>query len=114
MFNINIRTLFDHEGTTQSLVFTPDSQYLISGCTLEVIRVWHVKNLLDTTSDEVITSNATFDNAHDLGITSMDVSNVIKTDGINVTVFKGHSIKLKYLSFRGRSFNEMLYVSIEW
>lgn len=76
------RTLLGHEGTTQSLAFTPDSQYLISGCTLEVIKIWHVQDLLDTTSDDLIISDVTFDNAHDLGITSMDVSNVIKIDGI--------------------------------
>lgn len=71
----------EHGGTTQSLAFTPDSQYLISGCTLEVIKVWYVQDLLDRTSEDEISAVAAVDNAHDLGITSMDISNIITVDG---------------------------------
>ncbi|KAF2899885.1 hypothetical protein ILUMI_06301, partial [Ignelater luminosus] len=79
-----IRTIFHHEGTTQSLAFTPDTQFLISACSLEVIRVWSMQDLIDTANDNTCTSLAVVDNAHDLGILCIDVSGVIIADGINI------------------------------
>jgi WD40 repeat protein len=76
-----IRTIFEHEGTTQSLAFTPDSQYLISACSLEVLRVWYVQDLVDTTSDTACNPIAKCDNAHDLGVFCVDVNKTISVDG---------------------------------
>lgn len=78
---MSIRTVYQHEGTTQALAFTPDSQYLITGCTLEVLRVWYMQDLIDTTAEKECSSLASIDNAHDLGILSMDVSNIVMSDG---------------------------------
>lgn len=70
-----------HEGTTQSLAFTPDFQYLVSACTLEVLNIWSVQDLLDTTIDEQITPVCSVDNAHDLGVLCIDISNAVTIDG---------------------------------
>nr|XP_023030381.1 WD repeat, SAM and U-box domain-containing protein 1-like isoform X1 [Leptinotarsa decemlineata]XP_023030382.1 WD repeat, SAM and U-box domain-containing protein 1-like isoform X1 [Leptinotarsa decemlineata]XP_023030383.1 WD repeat, SAM and U-box domain-containing protein 1-like isoform X1 [Leptinotarsa decemlineata] len=69
-----IKTLFDHEGTTQSLAFTPDSQYLITACSLEVIRIWYVQDVIDTTTDTPCTPLARIDNAQDMGVLCVDIS----------------------------------------
>uniref|UniRef100_A0A1Y1JZX4 WD repeat, SAM and U-box domain-containing protein 1 n=2 Tax=Photinus pyralis TaxID=7054 RepID=A0A1Y1JZX4_PHOPY len=71
------RTIFHHEGTTQALAFTPDSQYLISACSLEVISVWSMQDILETAGEDSCSSLAVIDNAHDLGILCMDISPVI-------------------------------------
>ncbi|KAJ8966312.1 hypothetical protein NQ314_003577 [Rhamnusium bicolor] len=77
-----IKTLFEHEGTTQSLAFTPDSQYLVTACSLEVIRVWYVQDLIDTTSDTV-SSITKIDNALDMGVFSVDICKHIIFDENN-------------------------------
>ncbi|XP_017783076.1 PREDICTED: WD repeat, SAM and U-box domain-containing protein 1 isoform X2 [Nicrophorus vespilloides] len=74
-----IRTIFQHEGTTQALAFTPDSQYLVSACSLECIYVWHLHDLVDTTDDAPKQPVASVDNAHDMGFLSMDISSLITT-----------------------------------
>lgn len=75
------RTIFEHEGTTQSLAFTPDSQYLVTACSLEFIRVWYVQDLMDTTNEEPCIPIAKLDNAHDMGVFCVDISKHIKFDG---------------------------------
>ncbi|XP_060523216.1 WD repeat, SAM and U-box domain-containing protein 1-like isoform X2 [Cylas formicarius] len=77
-----IRTLFEHEGTTQGLSFTPDSQFLITACSLEVIKVWHVQDLIDTTVDNCLPITR-MDNVHDMGIFSIDVSKYITVEEDN-------------------------------
>ncbi|KAJ8924304.1 hypothetical protein NQ315_007097 [Exocentrus adspersus] len=78
-----IKTLFEHEGTTQSLAFTPDSQYLVTACSLEFIRVWYVQDLVDTTMDSVCNPVARIDNAHDMGVFCVDVSKHITFNETN-------------------------------
>ncbi|XP_019872433.2 WD repeat, SAM and U-box domain-containing protein 1 isoform X2 [Aethina tumida] len=78
-----IRTLLQHEGTTQSLAFTPDSQYLVSACSLEVVRVWYVQDLVDTTNDSNCVSLAKVDNAHDMGVFCVDISKHVEIDENN-------------------------------
>lgn len=75
------RTIFEHEGATQTLAFTPDSQYLVTACTLEFMRVWYVQDLIDTTSDLPCIPVAKVDNAHDLGVFCADISKQIKFVG---------------------------------
>lgn len=70
-----------HEGTTQSLAFTPDFQYLVSACSLEVLNVWSIHEILDTTRDGEIAPLCSVDNAHDLGILCIDISNAVTMDG---------------------------------
>ncbi|KAJ8955720.1 hypothetical protein NQ318_008592 [Aromia moschata] len=82
-----IKTLFEHEGTTQSLAFTPDSQYLVTACSLEVVRVWYVQDLIDTTSDTV-SPIARIDNAHDMGVFCVDVLKHIVFDENNPLIRK--------------------------
>ncbi|XP_044265114.1 WD repeat, SAM and U-box domain-containing protein 1-like isoform X1 [Tribolium madens] len=75
-----IRTIVEHEGTTTSLTFTPDSQYLISACSLEVLKIWYVQDLVDTTSDSSCCPVAKCENAHDLGVVCAEISKKITTD----------------------------------
>lgn len=75
-----VRTILEHEGTTQSISFTPDSLYIISACTLEIINVWYVQNLLDTTHQNSCSPSTSIDNALDMGILSSDISKLITTD----------------------------------
>ncbi|KAF5304695.1 hypothetical protein FQA39_LY09472 [Lamprigera yunnana] len=74
------RTIFYHQGTTQALAFTPDSQYLISACSLEIISVWCMQDVLETAGDSTCGVLVAVDNAHDLGILSMDISTIIVND----------------------------------
>ncbi|CAG9820459.1 unnamed protein product [Phaedon cochleariae] len=75
-----IKTIFDHEGTTQALAFTPDSQYLVTACSLEVVRVWLVRDLVDTAADALCCPLARVDNVQDMGVLSVDVSRRITFD----------------------------------
>lgn len=78
---IDCRTILEHEGATQSLAFTPDSRYLISACSLEVMNIWDVQNLGDACLDTECLPITSMDNVHDLGVFCVDVSNLIVTDG---------------------------------
>lgn len=75
------RTVFDHEGTTQGLTFTPDSMYAVSGCTLEILNVWSMQDVVDTTKDDLCEPVASQDNSHDLGVMCVDASPVIVHEG---------------------------------
>ncbi|KAK9723454.1 U-box domain [Popillia japonica] len=72
-----IRTLFNHEGTTLGLAFTPDAMYAISGCTLEILNVWSMQDVGDTTKDDLCEPVASQDNSHDLGVMCVDASPLI-------------------------------------
>ncbi|CAH0551749.1 unnamed protein product [Brassicogethes aeneus] len=107
-----IRTLIQHEGTTQSLAFTPDSQYLVSACTLQVVRVWYVQDLVDTTNDTNCTSVAKLDNALDMGVFCIDVSKHVKIDE-NSPLIKhyklaicGNSNEIKIWTITSKSFSK--------
>ncbi|CAH1113976.1 unnamed protein product [Psylliodes chrysocephalus] len=78
-----IKTIFDHEGTTQSLAFTPDSYYLVTACSLEIVLVWNTQHLIDTTSDATCVPVAKADNAQDLGVFCVDISKHIIFDKNN-------------------------------
>ncbi|XP_018329595.1 WD repeat, SAM and U-box domain-containing protein 1 [Agrilus planipennis] len=98
-----VRTVTDSEGTIQSLAFTPDSKYLVSGCSVEKIKIWLVSSLADTTNDFCLPLYSV-DNAHDLGILYLDVSKTIDVDGILsdklVKLFKIHdNMNIDELSF---------------
>ncbi|XP_030764890.1 WD repeat, SAM and U-box domain-containing protein 1-like isoform X2 [Sitophilus oryzae] len=80
---ILVRTLFEHEGTTQGLAFTPDCQFLVTACSLEVVKVWYLQNLIDTTTDNVCTPIVRMDNIHDMGVFSIDISRHIEVDESN-------------------------------
>ncbi|XP_066142356.1 WD repeat, SAM and U-box domain-containing protein 1-like isoform X2 [Euwallacea fornicatus] len=80
---ILIRTLFEHEGTTLGLSFTPDSQFLITACSLEVVKVWHVQDLIDTTTENSCCPLMRLDNIHDMGVFSIDISKHIDFDEHN-------------------------------
>ncbi|CAG9766318.1 unnamed protein product [Ceutorhynchus assimilis] len=78
-----IRTLFQHEGTIQGLAFTSDCQFLVTACSLEVVKVWHVFDLIDTTTENGCICLARIDNIHDMGVFSIDVSKHIDVDELN-------------------------------
>ncbi|XP_072396788.1 WD repeat, SAM and U-box domain-containing protein 1-like [Diabrotica undecimpunctata] len=78
-----IKTIFDHQGTTQSLAFTPDSYYLVSACSLEMIMVWNTQDLVDTANESPCVPMAKIDNAQDMGVFSLDVNKHITFDKNN-------------------------------
>lgn len=61
-----LRTFQQHEGTIQAVSFTPDSCCFTTGCSLGVMKLWHVKD----SDDE--NSLVSLDDVHDLGIMSSD------------------------------------------
>ncbi|KAL3278539.1 hypothetical protein HHI36_024258, partial [Cryptolaemus montrouzieri] len=75
-------TLMDHKGATQSLAFTPDSLYLISACSMEVVNVWYVQDLMDTVSEVPCSPTTTIGNALDMGVLSLDISKSIRMEGV--------------------------------
>lgn len=78
-----IRTLFEHEGTTHGVAFTPDCQFLVTACSLEVVKVWHVQDLIDTTTENSCAPLARMDNIHDMGVFSIDISKHIEIEEDN-------------------------------
>lgn len=100
------RVLYEHEGTTQSLAFTPDSQYLVSACSLEILKVWYVEDLVNTTTDSC-TAVCRLDNVHDLGIVCMDISKHIEINGIFNKISYITAIDL-CSNFRKWSINQIL------
>ncbi|KAK9884031.1 hypothetical protein WA026_004964 [Henosepilachna vigintioctopunctata] len=78
-----IRTVFAHKGATQSLAFTPDSLYLVSGCSMEMVNIWYVQDLIDTVNETPCSAAATLDNALDMGVLSLDVSKLIQVEDNN-------------------------------
>ncbi|CAH1163015.1 unnamed protein product [Phaedon cochleariae] len=95
------RTIFDHEGTTQALAFTPDSQYLVTACSLEVVRVWLVRDLVDTAADALCCPLARVDNVQDMGVLSVDVSRRITFDVVvePFDVYDGHASTVTSVRF---------------
>ncbi|XP_044744374.1 WD repeat, SAM and U-box domain-containing protein 1-like isoform X2 [Coccinella septempunctata] len=78
-----IRTVWDHKGATQSLAFTPDSLYLVTACSMEVINVWYVQDLVDTVNESGCSPAACLVNALDMGVLSLDVSKHIEIEDDN-------------------------------
>jgi WD40 repeat protein len=68
------RTFQQHEGTIQSVSFTPDSHYLVTTCTLGVMKVWHASDRTDISHGDAVVCLASVDDAHDLGVVSTDFS----------------------------------------
>ncbi|GFG40879.1 hypothetical protein Cfor_08909 [Coptotermes formosanus] len=67
-----VRTFQQHEGTILSVSFTPDSHYLLTTCTLGVMKVWHASDRSDTSHGDAIACLISVDDAHDLGVVSSD------------------------------------------
>ncbi|XP_045483233.1 WD repeat, SAM and U-box domain-containing protein 1-like isoform X2 [Harmonia axyridis] len=78
-----IRTVWDHKGATQSLAFTPDSMYLVTACSMEMINVWHVQDLVDTVNEACCSPAASLVNALDMGVLSLDVSKRVEVEDDN-------------------------------
>lgn len=60
----------------QSLSFSPDSSWLITSCTLGVLKLFSTAELIDTCAsiDQDISVLASVDDAHDMGVVSCDFS----------------------------------------
>ncbi|PSN46100.1 hypothetical protein C0J52_02299 [Blattella germanica] len=69
-----IRTFQQHEGTIQSVSLTPDSYYLLTTCTLGVMKLWHASDRSDTTHGDAAVCLVSVDDAHDLGVVCSDFS----------------------------------------
>lgn len=65
-----------HEGAVQSLSFSPDSSWLITSCTLGVLKLFSTAELIDTcsSSNEDIAELVSIDDAHDMGVVCCDFS----------------------------------------
>ncbi|XP_063238136.1 WD repeat, SAM and U-box domain-containing protein 1-like [Bacillus rossius redtenbacheri] len=67
-----VRTFQEHEGTVQTVAFTPDCAYLVTACTLGVMKLWSVAELADGGAG--VSCRLSVDDAHDLGVVSSDFS----------------------------------------
>lgn len=65
-----------HEGAVQSVSFSPDSSWLITSCTLGVLKLFSTAELIDTctSSNEDVAELVSIDDAHDMGVVSCDFS----------------------------------------
>lgn len=104
------RTIFHHQGTTQALAFTPDSQYLVSACSLEYILIWDRQDLINTITETQCLPSAEADNAIDLGILSLDISNVITADGMQKIYTQYYNMTRFY--FRRWNVDKAIYFGI--
>lgn len=64
-----------HEGAVLALAFTPDASYLVTTCTLGLMKLWSVSSL--TSGGESFLTYC--DDACDLGVTTCDFSIVQTT-----------------------------------
>ena len=78
------RTFQQHEGTIQSVSFTPDSHYLLTTCTLGVMKVWHASDRSDISRGDAVACLISVDDAHDLGVVGSDFSPVQELLGMRV------------------------------
>ncbi|KAH0553602.1 hypothetical protein KQX54_002629 [Cotesia glomerata] len=101
-----IRSLQAHEGSVQSVTFSPDSNWLLTSCTLGVLKLFSSFEMVDTSGsqslDQSVNVFATVDDAHDLGVVCCDFSSyqVITNQGAIeksyqlVTCGNDHDVKL--------------------
>jgi WD40 repeat protein len=65
-----------HEGAVQSISFSPDSNWLITSCTLGVLKLFSTAELIDTCTSNrrEVTELVSIDDAHDMGVVCCDFS----------------------------------------
>jgi WD40 repeat protein len=80
----SFRTFQQHEGAIQSVSFTPDSHYLLTTCTLGVMKVWHASDRSDMSYGDAVACLLSVDDAHDLGVVSSDFCPVQELLGTRV------------------------------
>ncbi|XP_056633756.1 WD repeat, SAM and U-box domain-containing protein 1-like [Diorhabda sublineata] len=95
-----IKTIFNHQGTTQALTFTPDSYYLVTACSLENIMIWNTEDLLDTTKETPCVPVAKVDSAQDMGVLSMDINK-------RITFIKNNTLSRQYKLASSGNSNEI-------
>ncbi|KYM78707.1 WD repeat, SAM and U-box domain-containing protein 1 [Atta colombica] len=93
-----------HEGAVQSLSFSPDSSWLITSCTLGVLKLFSTAELIDTctSSNQDIAELVSIDDAHDMGVVCCDFSTFQEVTYIEpytklyqlVTCGNDHDVKL--------------------
>ncbi|XP_053982976.1 WD repeat, SAM and U-box domain-containing protein 1-like isoform X1 [Hylaeus volcanicus] len=71
-----IRCFQKHDGAVQSVCFSPDSSWLVTTCTLGVLKLFSTADIMDScvSDNQAITELAWVDDAHDLGVVSCDFS----------------------------------------
>lgn len=99
-----IRCFQKHEGAVQSLSFSPDSSWLITSCTLGVLKLFSTAELIDTctSSNQDIAELVSIDDAHDMGVVCCDFSTFQEVTCIEpytklyqlVTCGNDHDVKL--------------------
>ena len=67
-----------HEGAIQCVCFTPDSNWLLTSCTLGVLQLFCCNEIIEScpSREQDLTVYAQVDDAHDLGVVSCDFSSV--------------------------------------
>ncbi|KZC07174.1 WD repeat, SAM and U-box domain-containing protein 1 [Dufourea novaeangliae] len=70
------RCFQQHDGSVQSVCFSPDSSWLITCCTLGVLKLFSTADIIDSciSDKQTVTAFAWIDDAHDLGVVSCDFS----------------------------------------
>jgi WD40 repeat protein len=81
-----------HEGAIQSVSFTPDSHFLLTTCTLGVMKVWHASDRSDTSHGDAVACLISVDDAHDLGVVSSDFSPLQELHGMLVAAHELYSL----------------------
>ena len=84
---MTFRTFQQHEGPIQSVSFTPDSHYLLTTCTLGVMKVWHASDRSNIIHGDAIACLISVDDAHDLGVVGSDFSPVQELLGMRVVTY---------------------------
>ncbi|KAL7306022.1 hypothetical protein TKK_0001488 [Trichogramma kaykai] len=73
-----IRCFQRHEGAIQCICFTPDSNWLLTSCTLGVLQLFCCNEIIEScpSRSQFINAYAQVDDAHDLGVVYCDFSPV--------------------------------------
>lgn len=78
LYSLSVFRCFQkHDGAVQSVCFSPDSNWLVTTCTLGVMKLFSVAEIIDScvSDNQAIPEYAWIDDAHDLGVISCDISN---------------------------------------
>lgn len=112
-----IRAFRKHDGAVHSVCFTPDANWLVTGCTFGVLNLFSTIEIgdpcLDSEEASTVTACDSVDDAHDLGVVSCDISNAAESwrpDTVTsdkryrlVTCGNDHCVKLWEITVPGRT-----------
>ncbi|KAJ8686204.1 hypothetical protein QAD02_021998 [Eretmocerus hayati] len=118
-----IRCFQKHEGAIQSMTFTPDSNWLLTSCTLSVLQLFYCNEIIESYSsgDQNLTVYAQADDAHDLGVVCCEFSSIQEIPSNEpdaklyqlVTCGNDHRVKLWEVKTIQNKCNTQIFASLE-